>query len=892
MKRLISIIISTMLILTSVFTQSGFASDEVVTLEKEITVLSQLGYLQSTPDNINGTLTRGQFTKILVSIMNGEIINAQDVMITDINEFHDYYMDMSRAIKLGLVNGPATRADDAITFNEAVKMVVCMLGYNQYALHMGGWPTGYHRIAHDIGILEGISNGDENHLLWSDALVLLYNAICTDVLEPFSIGEDVTYATTEGRTILTQSHSIMASEGIVESAKGRTLEKDDGLNEGDVIINGKRLTSNYSDMSKYVGMNVRYWYNKTDVLCAIWPENNKVVTVDAESVYDFQNRVLVYDEEIPGKQYGVERKIPFSPMATIIYNDVVIDNFNNSYFLGKQGEFTFIDNNGDNKYDVIILDITEDYVVKKADTYSSTIFDLYDDSKSLNLSDKDGADVSFVDGYGRPMFLSELMRYDVISVKKSYDAKKITAIFSNHEVRGTVEAVSQYNDKLYVTIKGTQYATTTDFAKYEKLEIGEWGVFGITSTGKIACINRGFTAEGSFYGYLIKGGGEVGLDAQYQYKVLSQEGDIVILTSAKKLSVDGVSMKSDEAYQHLGGTNIIPQPIIYDINNDGLISSIDTISYNENEEHRDSLKEMYSCYDSSYDEDGNLIETARTSLEWRGSTGIFGSRIPTHNGTVFFKVSASKDASDDEFQVSNLSSLPMEYFSFKAYKTVEDAPIADIIVMYSSDVSQTSGNTHYLVSKITEGMDEKDNTVTKLYLYNGRNEQVLYVKDKAVFANAKWVGADPLESGLNHDFVAGDIIKLSTDTTGYVNNIELVYDRVGNEFYTSTYYNEAGANAQVRISFNEVYLNYSGTLFVHKGPIPDGTESLDYDSLESYNASDFTILIFDPEDRESVIKTGSISDISDYKSTGQGSMIFLQTTYTTSGVIVLYRNLQ
>lgn len=891
MKRLISLTISILLILLSVFPHISFASDaDDAALEKEITILTQLEFLKSIPENIDGTVTRGEFTQILISVMNGDIINVSDVMITDINEFHDYYPAMSRAIKLGLVNGPVTRADDAITANEAIKMIVCMLGYNDYALHKGGWPNGYLSIAQSIDVLEGISAYGDNWLKWSDAIILLYNAICTDVLEPISIGQDVSYATIDGRTILTQSHNIKADSGIVEAVKGKSLERDEALNVGDVIISSGKFTSDFTDLSQYVGMNVIYWYDANNVLRAIYPENNNVVKVNAESVYDIKDRKLVYDEDIPGKNQPVEKEISFSQKATILYNDAVIDTFDNSYFLNKQGEFTFIDNDDDRKYDVIMLDVTDDYVVKTVDTYTSTIYDFYDDSKSISLSDKNNAEISFVDSYGREMLLSELMRYDVISVKKSYDGKKITAIFSNLEIRGEVEGVSQSGGKMYVTVRGTQYETTPDFAKYEKLKNGEWGVFGITATGKIACINRSFTAEGSYYGYLIKAGAETGLDSQYKFKILNQNNEIVILPAAEKLTLDGVSVDSQTAYNSFGGADTKSQPIIYDVNKDGLIKNIDTVAYNEGAEYRDSLKEMYNCFDSSTDEDGNVVETPRTSLEWRNP--IFGSKIATHAGTVFFKVASSNNAPDEEFQTEKLSSLPMENFSFKAYKSVEDSPIADIIVMYSSDVSAASGNTYYLVSKITEAIDEDGNPSTKLYVYNGKNEEVFYLKDKSVFQNAKWVDATSDESPLNHSFVSGDIIKLTNGVDGYVNKIELVYDRVGNKFYTSTYYNTPGANAMVRISFNEVYLNYSGTLLVHKGPIPEGTDSLSYDNLETYNASNFTIMIFDPDDRAEPVRVGNITDISDYKTTGKGSMIFLQTTYTASGKIIIYRNLQ
>jgi len=894
MKKLISLLVITSLILLStISTVTLAAGADMSAPVKEMTILNQLEFIKEFPENMDSTITRGQFAEIIISMMNQVSLDPSGAVITDINEFHDHFPTMSRAIKLGLVSGPVTRPDDAIKSNEAIRMIVCMTGYGQYAIHKGGWPVGYQNVAKEIGILEGVSAIGDVTLSWNEAVILLYNAIWADVLEPEYIGEDSTnYNSTEGRTILAQSHGIVAGEGIVESVYGKSLENYDGLKNNEVVIGDMKFTTAFEETRDYVGYNVEYFYDEdTKGLCAIYPENNKIVKVNAESVIDVDENLLTYEDEVPGKIAGDIEKVKITQLATILYNDVVVDNFNTSYFKDKQGEITFVDNNEDGRYDVIMLDITDDYVVKFADIYSETIYDMYDSEKSICLSDKDGQDISFVDRYGKPMLLSELLRYDVISVKRSYDGKKVTAVFSNLEARGVVEAVDVTNGRMYITVRGKKYATTSDFQKNESVKTGEWGVFGITTTGKIACVNRSFSSEGASYGYLIKAKAGSGLDTSYKFRILSQTGEVVILTAAKKLLVDGVSMKASEAFGYVGGDKTNSQPIIYEVNKDGYLTNIDTITYNDGTENRNTLREMYNCYNVSSDEDGNMIETPRTSLEWRGS--IFGSRIVTSGNTVFFKVASSRDAADEDFGVTFASAIPQQkYYSFKAYKKVEDSPIADIIILSTEDVGEDTGSNHYVVSEISEAIDKEGNNATKMEVFLGRNKQTYYIKDKSILENAKWFEADGAEQGLNHNFVAGDIIKITADSDGYITSIELIYDRVANQFYTPLYYNTPGANALVRISFNEVYQNYSGTLVVHKGPIPEGTTELGYDQLESYNANGFTVLICDPDNRNEVIKLGTISDLSDFKTTGKGSMIFLQTAYTSNGIIVVYRNLQ
>ncbi len=892
MKRITALVVSLILVLSALCCPVITSAAESADVDMEATILNQLGFLRSIPEDLSQTVTRGEMVQIIVDMMNGSIIEATGAVITDINEFHDYYPAMTRAIKLGLVTGPVTRPDDAVTYNEAIKMLICMLGYNEYALHKGGWPSGYNIMANSIGLLDGINAVGSTPVTYGDAIRLLYNAIGIDVLEPVNIGqEDVQYGTREGRTILVQTLDIQTAEGVVEAVNGKALYGDREMEGSRVIIDGLKLSHDFVNMSDYVGYKVEFYYDiNTKAVKAFYPVENNVKVVDAEAVYEYADNVIWYD----GEDFK-EEKVSFSKGAIILYNDVVIEDFSGEYFKDKQGEFKFVDNDGDGKYDVIFLDITEDYVVKVADAASGMVYDYYDTTRTVCLADKEDMNVKFIDEFGRDMLLSELMRYDVISVKKSLDGKNVIAIYSNSEVRGAVEASGITNGRSYVVIDGVTYDTTDGFAKHEKLKLGEWGVFGLTSTGKVASINRGFASDGTSYGYLINGKPTAGVVVEYKYRVLSQNGGVISLTSAQKVNVDGKSMSAADAYAYLGGENIAPQPIVLETNKDGLLARIDTIIYNPETEIRDSLSEMYNGYDTTIDEDDNIVETSRQTLEWRSGTGIFGSKIATSSNTVLFKVAKDKNAPDEEFGVSKLSELGSSnaYYTVKAYKTVADSHMADIIVLYSSAVSGDTGNTTYVVSEISQSMDSKENAVTKIVAYANRNASELYVKDESILSNIKWYKAGTADAALDHELAPGDIIMISKDAEGYVSSISLIFDIHNKRFYSSTNYDGQNANAQFRISYNEVYSVYSNNILVHKGPITeepiDAEGRPDYTKLESYNAGGFTILVYDPEARDNPVRVGTVADLSDYKTTGEGSKIFLQSAYTTNGKIVVFR---
>lgn len=81
------------------------------------------------------------------------------------NGFSDVAYEHENAIKLNLAkemgiidgNGDGTFCpDEAATFGQCVKMLVCALGYTDRAVLDGGYPNGYIKVADEIGITENI----------------------------------------------------------------------------------------------------------------------------------------------------------------------------------------------------------------------------------------------------------------------------------------------------------------------------------------------------------------------------------------------------------------------------------------------------------------------------------------------------------------------------------------------------------------------------------------------------------------------------------------------------------------------------------------------------------------------------------------------------------------
>jgi len=152
MKKIISILLSAMLILS--MSVSVFAESEKETAAAElekygIVRRNHLGAL-----TVEGPVTRAEMAKMLV-LMMGLTPESTTCEFTDVPADHGASVYISRAAAFGIVNGMGDGTflpDEAVTNQQAVKMVVCVLGYGVDAEHRGGYPHGYVMTAMDLGI--------------------------------------------------------------------------------------------------------------------------------------------------------------------------------------------------------------------------------------------------------------------------------------------------------------------------------------------------------------------------------------------------------------------------------------------------------------------------------------------------------------------------------------------------------------------------------------------------------------------------------------------------------------------------------------------------------------------------------------------------------------------
>ncbi len=180
MKKIIGVLF---LILTLSINVTCFAFNDVPNDIREVTdtlatysILN--GYDDGTfkPDN---TITRAEFTKVMVCTAN-LFYDAGNISVFDDTKNHwaKDYITMAKA--RGIINGvSATKfaPDKNLTNEQAIKMIVCMLGYKDDAEKNGGYPYGYIKIGDKLGITKGLNLLPTKNATRGDVAVMVFNAL-------------------------------------------------------------------------------------------------------------------------------------------------------------------------------------------------------------------------------------------------------------------------------------------------------------------------------------------------------------------------------------------------------------------------------------------------------------------------------------------------------------------------------------------------------------------------------------------------------------------------------------------------------------------------------------------------------------------------------------------
>lgn len=562
LRKIIAVVLAAVVLLGCSVTGFALSFTDVTEnspYNEAISTMVSLGLLKGYDDGTfrpNDTITRAEFAAVITRAIGLEEIAASTSSVeifTDMStngaaHWASGYVRVAYDKKIILGMGDGTFApDDPITYEQAVKMIVCTLGREAAANDKGGYPGGYILEANDINLTRNATMSPTNGPAPRGMVAqLVFNSLEIKFLERSVSGAMVQVDKTLLNDMLKvkkfTNYMVTDVDGIVGAASN--------AREGELVLESGNDSSVYTYKNAIsnaaakdmVGVYVSGYYKvntetEERVLLQIGASSSRSdeIVVNSDDIEKISGRRLEYWID---RDNDIKTKIAkISENARLIYNgvtfnyltaiDVPSEQRNLGYWLSYwfepdsdgfiNGKVRFVDAESDGEFDAVFIDDYEVYVIKTPvstndATYSKNyvIADYYDASRKIQIDPY--AQENTVNIYnartGAKMNIESIKAMNVVSVAASRDYTNFTCYVSTDTITGSISSVSMNKDEYMIGKK--EYKLTDEFKNaVDKdltfIELEASGTFYLDMNGKIAAANLTAVDNGN-YMYIIRAG--------------------------------------------------------------------------------------------------------------------------------------------------------------------------------------------------------------------------------------------------------------------------------------------------------------------------------------------------------------------------------------------------
>lgn len=842
LKRIFSILLCVSIFVLSLPAAYAAGSDR---LEEALGLFDLLDIVPDVENkDMASSVTRAEFT-----VMLAKMIKFDEDTYSGVRYFNDLAMDhwaqaaINTFAEMGIISQPEDRLfrpEDAISRNEAVKMLTCLMGYQPYAAVNGGYPYGYLMAANEVKMLGGVGNGEVFTL--QDALILSKNALCAEVYEVTSIWNSIpVYESSEDKTLLSIYWDIYEGEGILQAAYGLSVDSKYNADFGEVIIDGVKYDL-AEDAEGFVGQSVKFFYYQQDeedtgeILWINAPagENDVVSFTSDEFISNSEGRVTWYNAET-----GKEVTESLSKDVMVVKNGTRVTTDVSLAFSMDNGEYRLVDTDGDGVYDFVALYEYDVVMVNSIDTMQEVIYAEDMAGESVIIQQKNGQELQIRTAASSAASFEEITIDSVLNV---YDSETLLSIYVNtSSVSGTLEEISDGTGAA-LTIGGTAYPVYNEMltAKKAMLSIGGSYSYKTDRYGKIAFAEAGSGAAHQF-GYLWKAKTNLGLAGNASVMLFGQDGVMRELETKDEVRLDGEEIDAAalvDALQVANGGRL-HQLVIYTTNSDGILTEIDTATRGAKESEY-SLTCIFNDTTVAYANNYGKFDRA----------GIFSGnnlRFVLPNPALF----TENQVTEDDFIVATsgyAANIGAYYPEVRLYVTDPDAIAGEVAAIYMDGTPLDDWP--MLVDRVTQSVNKNGDQMKTLYV-NGGDTTKFYIAPEYV---ATW---DSL--GIEQ----GDIILIkSGNARGEITNVEILLDY--DKDIVPRKMSPVGEYPYLEADFS------SGYVLRKDGNVVEWCHGNQLTLLqERHNIpSNAQICVFDDSLKENKVYQGTTADILDAKSVG------------------------
>lgn len=491
-KKTLSLILILSIVMTS-FSAAVFAAEDAtddVPYSRAVAVLSALGIMKGKSDTDfgeNDCLTRAEMSTVAVRFigLDAEKTGDNQSRYTDVDETHwgKSYINTATGLAMIQGNGDGTfTPDDETTAEQAIKILVCALGYEPMAEDKGGYPAGYLTVAAQLGLFQGIDFPDGYDVpieRWKIAM-LVYNALEVDLMQVKAYGDNQYSAVEKGSTALEKYHKVKRKTGTVASAYAAAIDGDYADN-GEVMIDGVNYAIELN-IAKYIGYSVDFYCTietegKKSKIIAFFPIEDKAQRTEID-FDDVVSANINADGDAEIKYYnkgGAKLKSISLTDAVIMYNgkaekfetDEDAQEFLDTH--RKQGQFVVLRRTRSDEQNVLFIENYDAYVISDINPEFKWIsYNIYtvDGVKRgvLDLSNREIPDrrVFYYDADGNEIMMGDLTIADVIMVYASTDKRIYNIYQSKKQVSGRIERREKLDGTVGAAIAEKTYETISE----------------------------------------------------------------------------------------------------------------------------------------------------------------------------------------------------------------------------------------------------------------------------------------------------------------------------------------------------------------------------------------------------------------------------------------------
>lgn len=198
MKKVICILLSLLMsVSVAIATDSDFDAKMDELVKFKIVEGDENGNL-----NLESEVTRAEMAKIIMAALGNGNIGTFDTIFDDVKSTYwaSGYIDMAQ--KFGIIHGMGDGTflpENPVTNEQAVKMIMCALGYEPLCASRGVYPYSYMQIASQRGLLDDLNLLGSANAKRSDIFILIHNALDMPLMKQTGFGANMEYTLMSGQ---------------------------------------------------------------------------------------------------------------------------------------------------------------------------------------------------------------------------------------------------------------------------------------------------------------------------------------------------------------------------------------------------------------------------------------------------------------------------------------------------------------------------------------------------------------------------------------------------------------------------------------------------------------------------------------------------------------------